>query len=81
MQDMIRGKNEDPMCHINTWQYEGVELYDFQTGRKGGMPQVVETKLSRIVANLSKIDVLHITKEMFYENTYIGKGTLKDAIA
>lgn len=80
-QDMIRGKNEDPMCHINTWQYEGVDLYDFQTGRKGGMPPVVETKLSRIVANLSKIEVLHITKEMFYENTYIGKGTLKDAIA
>ena len=80
-QDMIRGKNEDPMCHINTWQYQGVEFYDFQTGRKGGLPPVVETKLSRIVANLSKIDVLHITKEMFYENTYIGKGTLKDAIA
>lgn len=80
-QDMIRGKNEDPMCHIITWQYEGVEYYDFQTGQKGDMPPVVETRLSRIVANLSKIDVLHITKEMFYENTYIGKGTLKDAIA
>ncbi len=80
-QDMIHGKNEDPSCKIITWQYNGVDFYSFQAGiAHGTPPSVSETKLSRLIDNLMKISVLSITKEMFLSNTYIEKGTLKEAI-
>jgi len=80
-QDMIRGKNEDPSCKIITWQYNGVDFYSFQAGiAHGTPPSVSETKLSRLIDNLVKISVLSITKEMFLSNTYIEKGSLKEAI-
>lgn len=80
-QDMIRGKNEDPSCKIITWQYNGVDFYSFQAGiAHGTPPSVSETKLSRLIDNLMKISVLSITKELFLSNTYIEKGTLKEAI-
>ncbi len=81
-QDMIRGKNEDPTCKIITWQYNGVDFYSFQPRIAHGTPPLVsETKLGRIIDNLMKISVLGITKDMFLANTYIDKGTLKEALA
>ena len=80
-QDMIRGKNEDPLCAIKTWQYNGIVFYDFVGGVHGTPPSVKETQLSRIITNLTKINVLGITEDMFKENTKIQKGTLKEALS
>lgn len=79
-QDMIRGKNEDPLCSINSWQFNGTEFYDFVNGIHGTPPSVKKTQLSRIITNLIKIEVLGITEDMFKENTKIQKGTLKEAL-
>ena len=79
-QDMVRGKNEDPLCSINSWQFNGTEFYDFVNGIHGTPPSVKKTQLSRIITNLIKIEVLGITEDMFKENTKIQKGTLKEAL-
>lgn len=79
-QNMIRGENENPLCRINTWQYNGIEYYNFQTGNAGGPPPVIETKMERMINNLTKISILGITKDIFLANTYIDKGTLKEAL-
>ncbi len=79
-QDMVRGKSEDPLCIINSWQFNGTEFYDFVNGIHGTPPTVKRTQLSKIIANLTKINVLGITEDMFKENTKIQKGTLKEAL-
>lgn len=79
-QNIIRGENENPLCRINTWQYNGIEYYDFQTGTAGGPPPVKETKMERIINNLTKISILGITKDIFLANTYLDMGTLKEAL-
>jgi energy-coupling factor transporter ATP-binding protein EcfA2 len=79
-QNMIRGENENPLCRINTWQYNGIEYYDFQTGIAGAPPPVTETKMERMINNLTKISILGITKDIFLANTYLDKGTLKEAL-
>lgn len=80
IEDAIRGKNEDPKCHIKTWQYNGIEFYDFRTGSQGNPPPVAEPKLERMISNLMSVPHLNITREMFMECTQIDGGTLKEAM-
>lgn len=79
-QDMIRGKEENPICNIVTWQYNGIALYDFVNGNHGVPPVVEETRFNKMIENLMSIPILEITKEMFLQNTYLEKGTLEEAI-
>lgn len=79
-QNIIRGENEDPLCSINTWQYNGIEYYDFLTGNAGGPPHAKETRMRRMINNLTKIGVLGITTDIFLANTYLEGGTLKEAL-
>ena len=39
-----------------------------------------ETKFNKMIENLMSIPMLGITKEMFLQNTYLGKGTLEEAM-
>lgn len=80
-QDMIRGKEENPLCIIDTWQYDGIMLYDFINGNHGTLPVVKETRLNKMIENLMNIPKLGITKDMFLQNTKLDKGTLKDALS
>lgn len=80
-QDMIRGKEENPLCIIDTWQYDGIMLYDFINGNHGTLPVVKETRLNKMIENLMNIPNLGITKDMFLQNTKLDKGTLKDALS
>lgn len=80
-QDMIRGKEENPLCIIDTWQYNGTTLYDFIHGNHGTLPVVKETRLNKMIENLMNIPILGITKDMFLQNTKLDKGTLKDALS
>lgn len=80
-QDMVKVKNDDPLCIINSWQYNGKEYYDFIKNESGNRPtKGLETKFSKIKENLKKIPVLNITDEMFLNNTTLSFGTLKEAI-
>ena len=79
-QDMIRGKEENPICIIDTWQYNETILYDFINENHGVPPVVKETKFNKMIENLMSIPMLGITKEMFLQNTYLGKGTLEEAM-
>lgn len=78
--DAIRGKNEDPKCRIKTWQYNGVEFYDFREGHHGEPPRVAETRFERMIRNMISMPQLNITREMFMEHTRIDGGTLKEAM-
>ena len=80
-QDMIRGKEENPICIIVTWQYDGIALYDFVNGNHGEPPVVKETRFNKMIENLMSIPILEITKEMFLQNTKLDRGTLKDALS
>ena len=80
-QDMIKGKEMNPICIIETWQYNGIVLYDFVNGNHGTQPAVQEPKFDKMIDNLTKIPILKITKEMFLQNTYLEKGTLEDALS
>lgn len=80
-EDMIRGRNENPQCHINTWQYNGIELHDFRTGEAGDPPRVPDTRLRRLIENIESIAQLGITKEMFENYSYLDSGTLREAIS
>ena len=79
-QDMIKGKEMNPICIIETWQYNGIVLYDFVNGNHGTQPAVQEPKFDKMIDNLTKIPILKITKEMFLQNTYLEKGTLEEAM-
>lgn len=81
LKDMIRGKEENPLCIIDTWQYDGIMLYDFINGNHGTLPVVKETRLNKMIENLMNIPNLGITKDMFLQNTKLDKGTLKDALS
>ena len=80
-QDMIRGKEENPICIIDTWQYNGTILYDFINENHGVPPVVKETRFNKMIENLMSIPILEITKEMFLQNTKLDRGTLKDALS
>lgn len=80
-QDMIRGKEENPICIIDTWQYNGIILYDFINENHGVPPVVKETRFNKMIENLMSIPILEITKEMFFQNTKLDRGTLKDALS
>ena len=80
-QDMIKGKEMNPTCVIETWQYNGIALYDFVNGNHGTPPAVQEPRLNKMIGNLMNIPMLEITKEMFLQNTYLEKGTLEDALS
>lgn len=80
-QKMIRGVQENPQCIIKTWQYNGIEFYDFISGSHGTPPKHKEPKFDKMIENLSHIPELNITKEMFIRNTTIGKGTLEEALS
>lgn len=79
-QKMIRGEQENPLCTIKTWQYNGIEFYDFINNIHGNPPKKKEYKLNKMIDNLSLIPGLNITKAMFIKHTTIGKGTLEDAL-
>jgi len=80
-QDMIKGKEMNPTCVIETWQYNGIALYDFVNGNHGTPPAVQEPRLNKMIENLMNIPVLEITKDMFLQNTKLDRGTLKDALS
>jgi hypothetical protein len=80
-QDMIKGKEMNPTCVIETWQYNGIALYDFVNGNHGTPPAVQEPRLNKMIENLINIPVLGITKDMFLQNTKLDRGTLKDALS
>ena len=80
-QDMIRGKEENPLCVIDSWQYNGIALYDFIDGNHGTPPTVPEPRLNKMIENLMHIPILGITKDMFLQNTKLDRGTLKDALS
>ena len=80
-QDMIRGKEENPICIIDTWQYNGIILYDFINGNHGTPPVVKETRFNKMIENLMNLPMLGITKDMFLQNTKLDRGVLKDALS
>lgn len=80
-QNMIRGVRENPLCIIKTWQYNGIEFYNFIDGKQSNPPGKKETKFNKLIENLLCIPELNITKEMFVKNTTIGKGTLEEALS
>ena len=80
-QDMIRGKEENPTCIIQSWQYNGIEFYDFINGAHGTPPKVLEPRFKKLIENLISIPELEITEEMFLEYTSIGFGSLNEALS
>lgn len=78
---MIRGKEENPICIIDTWQYNGIILYDFINGNHGTPPVVKETRFNKMIENLMNLPMLGITKDMFLQNTKLDRGVLKDALS
>lgn len=79
LQDMIKGKTEDPNCRVNTWQYNDQEFYDFRQLKPAIPKKPIETKYSTIKANLMLVP-LGITENVFLDNTTINKGTLREAL-
>lgn len=80
LQDMIRKKEMNTRCRIETWQYNGIEFYDFITDSQGDPPGVKETRFKDMMRNLTRISQLNITEDMFYEHTYIEEISLKEAM-
>lgn len=79
-QNMIRGDQENPFCIIKTWQYNGIEFYDFINKKPGTPPEHNECRFNKMIDNLLLIPELNITRDMFIKNTTIGKGTLEEAL-
>lgn len=79
-QNMIRGDQENPYCIIKTWQYNGIEFYDFINKKPGTPPEHNKCRFNKMIDNLSLIPELNITRDMFIKNTTIGKGTLEEAL-
>lgn len=79
-QNMIRGDQENPYCIIKTWQYNGIEFYDFINKKPGTPPEHNKCRFNKMIDNLLLIPELNITRDMFIKNTTIGKGTLEEAL-
>lgn len=78
---MIRGKEENPICIIQSWQYNNIEFYDFINGIHGTLPKVLEPRFKKMIENLISIPGLGINKDMFFKHTSIGLGSLEKALS
>lgn len=81
LQDMWKKENENPMCRIIHWQYNGIDFYDFKTKAANLPKNPIETRLEKIIENLCAIPELGISRELFMENTKIIEyGYLKEIL-
>lgn len=81
LQDVMRKKEINTKCRIETWQYNGIEFYNFITNSQGNPPKVKETKFKDMMKNIMRIPQLNVTEEMFYEHTSIEEISLKEVMA
>lgn len=59
-----------PQCTEIKWSYNGVEFYDFDTGKQNMSHPLMTAspRLNKFISRLCEIDSLHVTTEMFLKN-------------
>lgn len=81
-QDMVKKKNENPMCSIITWQYNAIDFYDFRNQCRGAaINSDNEVKFKKLKSNLMKVDELNIDERCFLENTFMEGYSLSQILS
>lgn len=81
--DMIesKGVRSDPKCKIHTWQYKGVEFYDFNTHGVNKEYSTCSPKFSKLKLSLYELPLNPaVNEDCFLDNTTIEVGLLREAL-
>lgn len=80
VRNCITGDN-DPKCKIHTWQYNGMEFYDFVTSSIDDSYSKCSPTLSRLKSGLFSLMLNpKIDEDCFLDNTVVECGTLREAL-
>lgn len=80
VRNCIAGDN-DPRCKIHTWQYNGIEFYDFSTGNVNNSYASSTPKFSRLKSGLFSLPLTPaVDEDYFLDNTTLEISTLREAL-